>query len=82
MMGTHKWHGSALNDEQLEIALNQNKETLEITNKISGNIEMKDTRSGFGTGLTELGKTNENISWCFVSIDLTGSLKIDFNESS
>ena len=28
MMGTHKWHGSAPNDEQLEIALNQNKETL------------------------------------------------------
>ncbi|MAO71174.1 MAG: transketolase [Flavobacteriales bacterium] len=28
MMGTHKWHGSAPNDEQLEIALNQNIETL------------------------------------------------------
>ena len=28
MMGTHKWHGSAPNDEQLEIALNQNEETL------------------------------------------------------
>ena len=27
MMGTHKWHGSAPNDEQLEIALSQNKET-------------------------------------------------------
>jgi transketolase len=28
MMGTHKWHGSAPNDEQLESALNQNEETL------------------------------------------------------
>ena len=28
MMGTHKWHGSAPNDEQLEQALSQNKETL------------------------------------------------------
>ena len=28
MMGTHKWHGNAPNDEQLEIALSQNKETL------------------------------------------------------
>ena len=28
MMGTHKWHGSAPNDEQLEIALSQNTETL------------------------------------------------------
>ena len=28
MMGTHKWHGSAPNDEQLEIALSQNIETL------------------------------------------------------
>lgn len=28
MMGTHKWHGSAPNDEQLENALSQNKETL------------------------------------------------------
>ena len=28
MMGTHKWHGSAPNDEQLKIALNQNKETV------------------------------------------------------
>ena len=27
MMGTHKWHGSAPNDEQLEIALSQNEET-------------------------------------------------------
>ena len=28
MMGTHKWHGSAPNDEQLEIALSQNESTL------------------------------------------------------
>jgi len=28
MMGTHKWHGSAPNDEQLASALNQLKETL------------------------------------------------------
>ena len=28
LMGTHKWHGVAPNDEQLELALNQNPETL------------------------------------------------------
>ena len=28
MMGSHKWHGVAPNDEQLEIALNQLPETL------------------------------------------------------
>ena len=28
MMGTHKWHGNAPNDEQLEIALSQNNETV------------------------------------------------------
>ena len=28
MMGTHKWHGSAPNDEQLASALSQNPETL------------------------------------------------------
>ena len=28
MMGTHKWHGVAPNAEELEIALNQNPETL------------------------------------------------------
>ena len=28
MMGTHKWHGSAPNDEQLATALSQNHETL------------------------------------------------------
>ena len=28
MMGTHKWHGSAPNDEQLASALAQNEETI------------------------------------------------------
>lgn len=28
MMGSHKWHGVAPNDEQLEVALNQNPETI------------------------------------------------------
>jgi transketolase len=28
MMGSHKWHGVAPNDEELEIALSQNTETL------------------------------------------------------
>ena len=28
MMGSHKWHGVAPNDEQLKDALSQNKETL------------------------------------------------------
>ena len=28
MMGTHAWHGKAPNDAQLEIALQQNPETL------------------------------------------------------
>ena len=28
MMGTHKWHGSAPNDEQLQRALSQLSETL------------------------------------------------------
>jgi transketolase len=28
MMHTHAWHGKAPNDDQLEIALNQNPETL------------------------------------------------------
>jgi len=28
MMGTHKWHGIAPNDEQLENALNQLEESL------------------------------------------------------
>src|SRR5574343_1897073 len=35
----------------------------------------KDTRSGFGEGLAELGRTNENVVALFA--DLTGSLKMD-----
>jgi transketolase len=35
----------------------------------------KDTRSGFGEGLAELGKTNENV--VALCADLTGSLKMD-----
>ena len=35
----------------------------------------KDTRSGFGAGITELGKTNENV--VALCADLTGSLKMD-----
>ncbi|MFT5820233.1 MAG: transketolase [Crocinitomix sp.] len=35
----------------------------------------KDTRSGFGAGLSELGKTNENV--VALCADLTGSLKMD-----
>lgn len=35
----------------------------------------KDTRSGFGAGLEELGKTNENV--VALCADLTGSLKMD-----
>ena len=37
--------------------------------------EMKDTRSGFGDGLTELGKTNPNV--VALCADLIGSLKMD-----
>ena len=36
---------------------------------------MKDTRSGFGAGLTELGKTNDNV--VALCADLTGSLKMN-----
>jgi len=39
------------------------------------NTGNKDTRSGFGAGLTELGKTNENI--VVLCADLIGSLKMD-----
>jgi len=38
-------------------------------------MEMKDTRSGFGAGLTELGRTNPNV--VVLCADLTGSLKMD-----
>lgn len=37
--------------------------------------EKKDTRSGFGAGLSELGNTNENV--VALCADLTGSLKMD-----
>ena len=37
--------------------------------------EMKDTRSGFGDALTELGKTNPNV--VALTADLTGSLKMN-----
>lgn len=39
------------------------------------NTGNKDTRSGFGAGLTELGKTNPNV--VALCADLTGSLKMD-----
>ena len=39
----------------------------------------KDTRSGFGDGLTQLGKTNPNV--VALCADLTGSLKMnDFKD--
>jgi len=38
-------------------------------------MEMKDTRSGFGAGLSELGKTNEKV--VALCADLTGSLKMN-----
>ena len=37
-------------------------------------MEKKDTRSGFGAGLTQLGKTNKNV--VALCADLTGSLKM------
>ena len=37
--------------------------------------EKKDTRSGFGAGLSELGKTNPNV--VALCADLIGSLKMD-----
>lgn len=44
------------------------------------NTGSKDTRSGFGDGLTELGKTNPNV--VALCADLTGSLKMgDFEEN-
>ena len=39
------------------------------------NTGNKDTRSGFGAGLFELGKQNENV--VALCADLTGSLKMD-----
>ena len=38
-------------------------------------MELKDTRSGFGAGLLELGRTNPNVVG--LCADLTGSLKMD-----
>ena len=38
-------------------------------------IELKDTRSGFGAGLLEVGETNPNV--VALCADLTGSLKMD-----
>ena len=38
-------------------------------------FELKDTRSGFGAGLLELGRTNKNVVG--LCADLTGSLKMD-----
>jgi len=43
--------------------------------KVYGYTEKKDTRSGFGDGLTELGKTNPNV--VALCADLTGSLKMN-----
>ena len=37
--------------------------------------EFKDTRSGFGDGLTELGRKNKNV--VALCADLTGSLKMN-----
>jgi transketolase len=39
------------------------------------NTGSKDTRSGFGAGLTELGQKNENV--VALCADLIGSLKMD-----
>ena len=38
-------------------------------------MEMKDTRSGFGAGLTELAKSNTNV--VALCADLTGSLNMN-----
>lgn len=46
-----------------------------ITMKKYTYTEKKDTRSGFGAGLSELGKTNPNV--VALCADLTGSLKMD-----
>src|SRR5690606_25319144 len=80
MMGSHKWHGIAPNDEQLAAALAHNAET-------SGDLyfayymkkytytEAKDTRSGFGAGLLEAGRQNEQV--VALCADLIGSLKMN-----
>ena len=44
-------------------------------------MEMKDTRSGFGAGLTQLGRTNPNV--LALCADLTGSLNMtDFQNEN
>ena len=44
-------------------------------------MEIKDTRSGFGAGLTQLGRTNPNV--VALCADLTGSLKMnDFQDEN
>ncbi len=48
--------------------------------KIYTNSGSKDTRSGFGDGLTKLGKTNENV--VALCADLTGSLKMNDFEAN
>ncbi len=48
---------------------------METVMKKYTNTGSKDTRSGFGAGLTELGKTNENV--VALCADLIGSLKMD-----
>src|ERR1700751_4350773 len=47
----------------------------ETTTKKFTYTEKKDTRSGFGAGLLELGKKNQNV--VALCADLTGSLKMD-----
>ena len=49
------------------------KKQLEIINM--NEFELKDTRSGFGEGLLELGNENSNVIG--LCADLTGSLKMD-----
>ncbi|GAA0872023.1 transketolase C-terminal domain-containing protein [Gangjinia marincola] len=46
-----------------------------MTMKTYTNTGNKDTRSGFGAGLTQLGKENDNV--VALCADLTGSLKMD-----
>jgi transketolase len=104
MMHTHAWHGKAPNDEQLEIGLAQNPETLGDYGQMTPNAQhhkvtyptfsndytavfnldqpietliqnKKDTRSGFGAGMTVLGQTNEKVT--ALCADLIGSLKFD-----
>ena len=48
---------------------------LEIHMKKYIDTGKKDTRSGFGAGLTELGKSNENV--VALCADLIGSLKMN-----